>query len=74
MSWLFTSGDQSIRASASPSVLPVNIQGGFPSGLTGLTLLSKGLSRVFSAPQFKSIRSSALSLLYDPALTPVRDH
>ena len=46
MSWLFTSGGQSIRASA--SVLPVNIQGWFPLRLTGLiSLLSKGLSRVF---------------------------
>ena len=30
MSWLFTSGGQSIRASASESVLPMNIQGWFP--------------------------------------------
>ena len=38
-----------IRASASASVLPMNIQGWFPLGLTALTsLLSKGLSRVFS--------------------------
>ena len=49
VSWLFTSGGQNIGASDSASVLPVNIQGGFPSGLTGLiSLLSKGLSRVFS--------------------------
>ena len=48
-SWLFKSGDQSIGASISASVLPVNIQGGYPIWLTGLTfLLSKGLSRVFS--------------------------
>ena len=49
MSWLLASGDQSIGASsASPSVLPVNIQGWFPFGVTGLTsLLSKGFSRVF---------------------------
>ena len=41
----FTSGGQSIGASA--SVLPMNIQGWFPLGLTGLiSLLSKGLSRV----------------------------
>ena len=44
MSQLFTSGGQSIRASA--SVLPMIIQDWFPSGLTGL---SKGLSRVFSS-------------------------
>ena len=45
----FPSGGQSIGASASALVLPVNIQGWFPSGLTGLfSLQSKGLSRVFS--------------------------
>ena len=49
MSRLFESGGQSIGASASASVLPMNIQGWFPLGLTGLiSLLSKGLSRVFS--------------------------
>ena len=50
VTWLFTSGDQSIGALASPSVLPINIQGWFPLGLTSLiSLLSKGLSRVFSS-------------------------
>ena len=68
MSWLFASGGQSIGASASASVLPVNNQGWFPSGLTGLILQSQGLSRVFSAPQFKSINSSVLSLPYGPTL------
>ena len=49
-SQLFISGGQSIRASVSTSVLPMNIQDGFPLGLTGLiSLLSKGLSRVFSS-------------------------
>ena len=48
MSQFFTSGGQSIRVSASTSVLPKNIQGWFPLGLTGLiSLQSKGLSRVF---------------------------
>jgi len=47
--WLFTSGDQSIGASASASVILMNIQDWFPLGLTGLiSLLSKGLLRVFS--------------------------
>ena len=49
MSWLFPSSDQSTGASASASVLPMNIQGWFPLGFTGLiSLKSKGLSRVFS--------------------------
>ena len=49
MSQFFTSGGQRIGASASASVLPMNIQDWFPLGLTGLiSLQSKGLSRVFS--------------------------
>ena len=45
--WLFTSGGQIIKASV--SVLPMNIQSWFPLELTGsISLLSKGLSRVFS--------------------------
>ena len=49
VSW-FKSGSQSIGASASASELPVNIQGWFSLGLTGLiSLLSKGLSRIFSS-------------------------
>ena len=48
MSRFFTTGGQSIGASASASVLPMNIQGRFPFGWTGLiSLLSKALSRVF---------------------------
>ena len=50
MCWPFASGGQSNEASASASVLEMNIQGWFPLGLTGLiSLLSKGLSRVFSS-------------------------
>ena len=49
MSQFFTSGGQSIEASASASVLPMNIHEWFPLGLTDLiSLQSKGLSRVFS--------------------------
>ena len=45
----FASGGQSIRASASASGLPMNIQDWFPLGLTDLiSLQSKGLSRVLS--------------------------
>ena len=46
-SWILTPGNQSIGTSA--SVLPMNIQGWFTLGLTGLiSSLSKGLSRLFS--------------------------
>ena len=49
MSQLFTSGGQSIGASASTSVLPMNSQDWSPLGWTGwISLQSKGLSRVFS--------------------------
>jgi len=67
MSWVFPSGGQSTAASDSASVLPMNIQGWFPLGLTGLiSLLSKGLSRVFSSTttqkhQFFSTQSSLWS-------------
>ena len=48
VSWLFASVGESTGASASASVLPMNIQGWFPLGLTGLiSLKSKGLSSIF---------------------------
>ena len=73
MSWLFASGGLSIGASA--SVLPMSIQGWFPLRLTGLiSVLSKGLSESSLAPQFESINSSVLSLLYGPTLTFVHDY
>ena len=52
VSWLFTSGDQNTEASASTSasVFSISIQGWFCFRLTGLiSLLSKGLSEVFSS-------------------------
>ena len=50
VSWLFTSGGQNIGASVPASVLPMNSQSWFPLGLTvWISLLSKGLSRVFSS-------------------------
>ena len=49
VSWVFTSSGQSIGASASASVLPMNSQDWSPLGWTGwISLQSKGLSRVFS--------------------------
>ena len=50
----FASGGQSTGISASASVFPINIQDWFPLGLTGIiSLLSKGLSRVFSSTTVK---------------------
>ena len=67
---LFASDGQGIGASVSASVLPMNIQGWFPLGLIGLiSLLSKGLSRVFSSTTVWN--SLAVSLLYDTILTHV---
>ena len=75
MSQLIASGGQNIGISASASVLPMNIQDWFPLGWTGwISLLSKGLSRIFSNTQFKSINSSALSFLYSPTLTSIQDY
>ena len=74
-SLFFTSHGQSIGAAASASILPMNIQGWFPLGFTGLiSLLSKGCSRVFSSttvgklqffgtqPSLQSIHNSLTSI------------
>jgi len=72
MRWLFTSGGQSIGVSASASVFPVNIQDWFLLGLTGsITLQSKESS---PTPQFKSINTLVLSLLYGPTLISIHDY
>ena len=68
MSRLSTSDGQSIGASTSASVLPMNIQGWFPLGFTGLvSLLSMGLSRIFFSTtlqkhQFFGIQPSLWSI------------
>ena len=55
---LFASGDQSFGASASASVLPMNIQNLFPLGLTGLiSLQSMGLSRVLGRTSMTNLDS-----------------
>ena len=70
VSQLFASGGQSVGASASSSVLPVNIQGWFPLELTGwVSCCPKDTQESSPAPQLKSISSLALSLLYGPTLT-----
>ena len=56
LSQFFASGGQSIGASASASVLPMNIQGWFPLELAGLiSLQSNGSQESSPAPQFKSM-------------------
>ena len=66
VSQFFTSGGQSIGASAWASVLPMNIQGWFLLGLIGLiSLQSKGLSSTFfnTTAQKHQFFSAQLSLL-----------
>ena len=71
----FASGGQSTGASVSASVFPMNRQGWFPLGLTGLiSLLSKGFSRVFSSNIIRKHQFSALSLLYAPTHTSIHDY
>ena len=75
MSRLFASDSQSIGASVLSSVLPMNIQGWFPLGLTGLTSMqSKGSQESSPTLQFKSINCPVLSLLYGPTLTSIHDY
>ena len=71
MNWLFALGNQSTGASASALLLPVNIQGWFLVWSPCCPRDSQGSS---PAPQFKSISSSALSLLYGLTLTSVHDY
>ena len=75
MSQLFASGGQSIRVSASTSVLPMNTQYWSLLGWTSwISLQCKALSRVFSNTTVQSINSSAFSFLYSPTLTSIHDH
>ena len=75
ISQFFTSGCQSIGASASASVLPMNIQDWFPLAWTSsISLQFKGLSRVFSNTTVQIINSSALSHLHSPTVTSIHDH
>ena len=69
----FPSGGQSIGASA--SVLPMNTQGWFSLWLTGLiSLLFKGLSRVFSNTAVQKHQFFNTQFLHSPALTSIHDH
>ena len=65
MSQLFTTGDQSIGASASASVLPMNIQGWFLIELTvWYPCCPRDSQESSPTPQFKSINSLVHILLY----------
>ena len=71
MSQLFTSGGQSIGVSASALVLPMNIQELFPLGWTGgISLLSKGLSRVFSNTTVQNHPKGIISVSLDSCIFP----
>ena len=67
-----------IKWQASASVLPMNIQGWFPLGLTVLAVWSpccpRDCQESSQAPQLKNISSSAFSLLYDPTPTSRHDY
>ena len=74
ISQCFTSGGQSIGASALASVLPMNIQDWFPLGWTGAwsPCSPRDSRESFPMPQFKSINS--LDCLYDTTLTSIDDY
>ena len=72
MSWLLTSSGQSIGTSA--SVLPMNIQDWSPLGLVWSPCSPRDSQESSPTPQFKSINSLALSLLYGPTLTSMYDY
>ena len=75
MSQLFAPGGQSIRVSASASVLSMYIQGWFLIGLTGLiSLLSKGLSRVFFSITIQKHQFFGAQPFYNSAVTSICDY
>ena len=75
VSQFFASGGQCIGASASTSVLRMNIQDWLPLGWIGGSPCSPRDSQESSpTPQFKNINSSMLNFLYGPALTSIHDY
>ena len=75
ISQFFASGGQSIGASASASVLPLNIQDWFPLGLTGLiSLHSKGLSSLLQHHSLKASVLLWLSLPYSPTVISIHGY
>ena len=75
MSQLFASGDWSIEVSASTPVLPMNTQEWSPLGWAGwISLLSKGLSRIFSNTTVQKHPFFSPLLFYGPILTSIHDY
>ena len=76
MSWLFALGGQSIGASPSAIVLPMNIQDWFPLGWTGcISLQPKRLSRVFSNTTVQKHQFfNDQFFFYSPTLTSIHDY
>ena len=75
MNHLFSSGGQSMGASASASVLPMNIPDWFPLGWTGwISLQPKGLSRVFSNTTVQKHQFFGAQLLYGPTFTSIHNY
>ena len=74
-SQFFASHGQSMRVSASTSVLPMNIQDWFPLGLTGcITLLSKRFSRVISNTTVPQHQFFFPQLFYSLPVTSIPDY
>ena len=71
---LFTSGGQSIGASASTSLLPMDTQNWYPLGLVGSPSSPRDSQESSPTPEFKSINSSALSSFSSPTLTSIHDY
>ena len=75
MSQFFTSGGQSIGASASTSVPPMNTQDWSPLGWTGwISLHYKVFSRVFSSTTVQKHQFFGTSIPYSPTLTSIHDY
>ena len=75
MSQLLATGGQSIRVSASASVLTMKFSGLISFRMDWLDLLAvQGTQESSPTPQFKSINSLALSLLHSPTFTSIHDH
>ena len=73
--WVSAKDSQSSGVSAAASVLPMSIQGWFPSGLTDLNFcIPRDSQEASPAPQFKSISSSEVCLIYGSTLRSIRDY